>query len=113
MYIWAYLARQYSNITLGKGESHSGFSSNLPVLQSLGLVINQKKSILIPQQKMEFLGILVNAATLHLVFPVEKLRHAQHLLCQQIVLVTELVRLVGKTSASQSIHLFITEYYSF
>ena len=55
--------------------------------KTLGLVINQKESSLIPQQRMEFLGCLVDATTLHLVFPAEKLRKvqqlAQHLLCQQ------------------------------
>ena len=73
--------------------------------ETLGLVINQKKSILIPQQRIEFLGFLVDATTLHLVFPAEKLRKvqqlAQHLLCQQTVSVRELARFVGKTSASQ------------
>ena len=44
--------------------------------ETLGLVINQKKSILIPQQRIEFLGFLVDATTLHLVFPAEKLSTA-------------------------------------
>ena len=69
------------------------------------MVINQKKSILIPQQRMEFLGFVVDATTLHLVFPAEKLRKIQqlalHLLCQQTVSIRELARFVGKTSASQ------------
>ena len=73
--------------------------------EALGLVINQKKSILIPQQRMEFLGFVVDATTLNLVFPAEKLRKiqqlARHLLCQQTVSVRELVRFVGKTLATQ------------
>ena len=75
------------------------------MLEALGLVVNQKKSVLIPQQKMEFLGFLVDATTLHLIFPVEKLRKiqqlAQQLLRQQTVSVRDLARFVGKTSASQ------------
>ena len=54
---------------------------------------------------MEFLGFVVDATTLHLVFPAEKLRKIQqlapHLLCQQTVSIRELARFVGKTSASQ------------
>ena len=75
------------------------------MLEALGLVINQKKSVLIPQQTMEFLGFLVDATTLHLTFPAEKLRKiqqlAQYLLHQQNVSVRDLARLVGKTSALQ------------
>ena len=75
------------------------------MLKALGPVINQKKSVLIPQQKMEFLGFLVDATILHLIFPAEKLRKiqqlAKHLLNEQNVSVRDLARFVGKTSASQ------------
>ena len=75
------------------------------MLEALGLVINQKKSVLIPQQTTEFLGFLVDATTLHLTFPAEKLRKiqqlAQHLLHQQNASVRDLARFVGKTSALQ------------
>lgn len=90
------------------------------MLEALDLVINQKKSMLITQQTMEFLGFLVDATTLHLTIPAEKLRKiqqlAQHLLHQQNVSVRDLVRFVGKTSALQRAIWqapFITGKYSF
>ena len=71
--------------------------------EALGLVVNQKKSILIPGQRMEYLGFLVDAANLQLIFPSEKLRKVQQLaqhLHQQSVSVRDLARFVGKVSAS-------------
>ena len=53
---------------------------------------------------MEFLGFQVDTVSLQLIFPAEKLRKiqqlAQHLLHQPRVLVRDLARFVGKTSAS-------------
>jgi len=71
---------------------------------ALGLVVNGKKSILTPRQNLEFLGFQVDSVNLQLIFPAEKLRKiqqdAQHLLHQPNVLVRDLARFVGKTSAS-------------
>ena len=71
---------------------------------ALGLVVNQKKSILTPTQNLEFLGFQVDAVRLQLIFPTEKLRKiqqlAQHLLHQQTVSVRDIARFVGKASAS-------------
>ena len=73
------------------------------MLEALGLVVNQKKSILVPEQRMEFLGFLVDTANLQLIFPPEKLRKIQqlahHILHQQNVSVRDLARFVGKVSA--------------
>jgi len=74
------------------------------LFEALGLVVNQKKSILTPQQNVEFLGFQVDSGSLRLIFPTEKLRKiqqlAQHLLHQPSVSVRDLARFVGKTSAS-------------
>ena len=74
------------------------------LFKALGLVVNQKKSILTPRQNLEFLGFQVDTVSLQLIFPAEKLRKiqqlAQHLLHQLNVLVRDLARFVGKTSAS-------------
>ena len=74
------------------------------LFEVLGLVVNQKKSVLTPDQMMEFLGFQVDIVTLQLIFPAEKLRKlkqlAQHLLHQQEVTVREIVRFVGKASAA-------------
>ena len=100
-----YLPGRYSYITPGKGGAYSGYSTNLPVLQDTGAGDQPEEINFDSQQRIEFLGFLVDATTLHLVFPAEKLRKvqqlAQHLLCQQTVSVRELARFVGKTSASQ------------
>jgi len=56
------------------------------LFKALGLVINQKRSILMPRQNLEFLGFQVDIISLQLIFPAEKLRKiqqlAQHLLHQ-------------------------------
>jgi len=74
------------------------------LFEALGLIVNQTKSVLIPQQRIEFLGFLVDAMALHLIFPAEKLRKIQqlanHLLHQQRVSVRDLARFVGKASAA-------------
>ena len=74
------------------------------LFEALGLVVNQKKSILTPHQTLEFLGFQVDTVSLQLIFPSKKLRKiqqlAQHLLHQPSVSVRDLVRFVGKTSAS-------------
>ena len=44
------------------------------LFKALGLVINTKKSILIPQQVTEFLGFLINSVTPQIQMPQEKLR---------------------------------------
>ena len=70
----------------------------------MGLVINTKKSFLIPQQSTEFLGFLIKSVTLQIQMPQEKLRKIQQdargLLLHQSVTVRDLARFVGKTTAS-------------
>jgi len=68
------------------------------LFKALGLVVNQKKSVLTPDQIMEFLGFQVNTVTLQLVFPLRKLKQLAQHLHQQNVTVREIARFVGKAS---------------
>ena len=74
------------------------------LFKALGLVINTKKSILISQQVVEFLGFLINLLTLQIQMPQEKLRKIQHnarwLLQHQSITVQDLACFMGKTTAS-------------
>lgn len=74
------------------------------LFEALGLVINTKKSILIPQQVTEFLGFQIDSVTLQIQMPQEKLRKIQHnarwLLQHQSITVRDLARFMGKTTAS-------------
>jgi len=49
------------------------------LFDALGLVVNLKKSMLSPQQTLEFLGFQVDTVNLQLIFPAEKLRKIQQL----------------------------------
>ena len=74
------------------------------LFEALGLVINTKKSFIIPQQSTEFLGFLIKSVTLQTQMPQEKLRKIQQdargLLQYQSVTVRDLARFMGKTTAS-------------
>jgi len=74
------------------------------LFEGLGLMINKKKSHLLPVQNLEFLGFQVCSNTMRFVIPKEKLRKirqdAHYLLQQSTVSVRELARFVGKTSAT-------------
>ena len=74
------------------------------IFQALGLMVNREKSQLTPQQEIEFLGFLVNSASLHLAFPPKKMRKIQQdartLINRQVVSIRDLARFVGKASAS-------------
>ena len=74
------------------------------IFEALGLMVNMEKSLLVPQQELEFLGFLVNSVSLHLAFPTEKMRkiqqNARTLMYQQQVSIRDIARFVGKASAS-------------
>ena len=61
----------------------------LGILQSLGFIINQEKSLFTPTQEIEFLGLVTNSQSMELSLPGEKLRQikgeAARLLSQQLV----------------------------
>ena len=74
------------------------------LFKSLGLMVNQKKSILTPTQELEFLGFHLCSMSMRISIPSEKLRKiqqdAQKMLHQASVLVREIARFVGKTTAT-------------
>lgn len=47
------------------------------LFESLGLMINHKKSILSPTQRLEFLGFDINSQTMELSIPQEKMQKIQ------------------------------------
>ena len=70
------------------------------LLEALGLMVNQKKSITNPTQELEFLGFQVGSISMNLSIPSEKLRKirqdARRMLdCPQVT-VREVARFVGK-----------------
>ena len=74
------------------------------LLKALGLLINKKKSLLIPAQCLEFLGFQICSHMLMISVPKEKLRKisrdAYRLLHQTTVSVRELARFVVKAVAT-------------
>jgi len=57
-----------------------------PGLKILGLIVNLKKSQLIPAQNMEFLGFLVNSVSMHLAFLTKNLTREAQLVDRQLTL---------------------------
>ena len=86
----------------------------LVLLESLGFIINQEKSLLSPVQEIEFLGLIVDSLGTQLQLPGEKLRQirkeATHLLTCQVVSAHQLSQFIGKLNATaqaiQVAHLF-------
>ena len=74
------------------------------LLETLGLLINRKKSLLTPTQQLKFLGFQICSLTLIIQVPSENMRKirqgACHLLHQTTITVRDLGRFVGKTSAT-------------
>jgi len=74
------------------------------LLEALGFLINRKKSLMNPTQQIEFLGFQLCSQTLRIHTSPEKLRktrqEASHLFQQTTVLIRDLARFIGKTSAS-------------
>ena len=74
------------------------------LLESLGFVINRKKSVLQPCQIIEFLGLVIDSKKLRVSLPsekVEKIRvHCKTFLQQKNVSLRELAQLLGRMTAS-------------
>ena len=74
------------------------------LFESLGLMVNQKKSILTPTQDLEFLGFHLCSVKMKLSIPSEKFRKiqqdARRMLDQESVSVREIARFVCKTTAT-------------
>lgn len=74
------------------------------LLESLGFIINREKSVTIPCQRIEFLGVMVNSTTMVLSLPEEKLMKIEQecasLLTLETVSVRQLAALIGRLSAA-------------
>jgi len=70
----------------------------------LGLMVNHKKSVLVPTQKLEFLGFQVHSQSMTLTIPQEKMRKIQQdvrrLVAKTSVSVREVAQFVGKAVAT-------------
>ena len=78
------------------------------LLQNLGFIINQKKSVMIPSQIIEFLGMIINTKEMLLSLPEKKIQKiqnkCQNLLKKQRVSILELTKLIGHlTSTIQAV----------
>jgi hypothetical protein len=85
------------------------------VFQLLGLVINWKKSSLVPQQIIEFLGFQVDSRRMTLTLPEDKIQDIQarchNLLKRETTTVRHLAKLIGKLTASAQAVLSAPLYY--
>ena len=74
------------------------------LLQALGLVVNNDKSILDPSHSLEFLEFSINTVSMQIHLPRDKMKKleqkAQSLLTHKSVSVRELASFIGKASAS-------------
>uniref|UniRef100_A0A7M5V2U2 Reverse transcriptase domain-containing protein n=1 Tax=Clytia hemisphaerica TaxID=252671 RepID=A0A7M5V2U2_9CNID len=74
------------------------------LLQSLGFLINVKKSVFEPTQKIEFLGMIIDSIKMTLSLPEEKVvaikKQCSEMLEKEKVPLRELSKLVGRLSAS-------------
>ena len=81
---------------------HLATAQNL--LENLGFVINLKKSVLSPVQKIEFLGMTVDSLTLCLALPRDKVRgirrECESLIANPTTTVRQLAHLLGRLSSS-------------
>ena len=50
------------------------FETLLWILQALGFIVNQDKSVFTPAQQIEFLGLVVNSVSVEFSLPGEKLK---------------------------------------
>ena len=73
-------------------------------LQSLGFIINQEKSVTIPTQVIELLGLMIDSLSMELSLPGEKLRQikmeAARLFSQQLVSARALSQFIEKLSVA-------------
>ena len=79
------------------------------LLQCLGFKVNQKKSVLIPAQVMEFLGFTVDTVQIELKLPVDKIKkirvESRSMAREDQVSGRALARLVGKMNAISQVIL--------
>ena len=100
-----YLPRRhahYGSIQRLSRRTHYHITVNL--LSSLGIVLNEGKSVLVPTQELEFLAFLINSVEMSLYLPREKVksikRECQSMINNPSVSIRTLSRLLGKLSSS-------------
>ena len=89
-------------------QSLSGIQSDLStavyLLENLGFLINQKKSVLVPTHVTEFLGFTVNSETMTLSLPKDKVikikQNCLDLVSRQSVSARDLAQLIGRLTAT-------------
>ena len=85
------------------------------LLEALGFIINQEKSILIPAQELEFLGLSVDSQSLQLKLPSEKIRkirkEAAQLLKRKSLSAPQLSQFLGKLNAASQAMLVTPLFY--
>jgi len=74
------------------------------LLECLGFVINREKSVLVPNQTIEFLGLTVDSVNMELRLPLQKMKmiraESRKLLKEQVTSARALARLLGKMNAT-------------
>ena len=97
------LLGQYAVDRLYNQRNVNGQRQLIFLLQQLGFVLNLKKSVLTPTQRIEFLGVTVDSLTMTLSLLEKKvskvLKHCLELLQKTQVLILELTKLIGILSS--------------
>ena len=83
--------------TIDTLNQHARMTINL--LESLGFLINYKKSTLVPTQRILFLGMLVDSSMMEFVLPTDKSeniqRECRNLLMTQLPSIRQILRVLG------------------
>ena len=97
------LLGQYAVDRLYNQRNVNGQRQLIFLLQQLGFVLNLKKSVLTPTQRIEFLGVTVDSLTMTLSLPEKKVsrvqKQCQELLQKTQVSILELTKLIGLLSS--------------
>ena len=98
------LSRQHAS---GSEHPSGGYVTPLAALEifvTLGFIVNTKKSVFQPSQKLEFLGFLINTRTMQISLPRQKLHSIQTLvrqiMSQRTTTTRQLARAMGMISAA-------------
>ena len=85
------------------------------LLEALGFIVNQEKSLPIPAQELEFLGLSVDSQSLQLKLPSEKIRlirkEAAQLLKRESLSARQLSQFLGKLNAASEAMLVAPLFY--
>jgi len=85
------------------------------VTDNLGFLINMEKSVFIPMQFIEFLGILVDSTNMRFLLPEEKVATIQkeccHLVCRQVASLSQRSHIIGRLTSCTTAVLQAPFYY--